>query len=737
MLQGGVPLSRDAAFRFLQVCYKDKDLASGRHLHSLMIMGDLNKLPGLGDHLIRLFAACGGTILESTLAFCTVSHPKSYTWQAIIFAHATMDQHERALELYINMQGEGIIPCQFMLTSILKACGNSLSLHHGRAVHDHVIVVALESNLVLGSSLVDMYGKCGHPLEARWVFDALPCKNAVTQSSMMAAYVQHGWGMHALDLFEAMQEEAGIRPDEVSFLFALKACTCIGNISLGRLIHEKITKGGFSLNGAIGNAMVDMYAKCGSLEEACNTFKQLPARTLVSYGTIIAGYAQQARWILAIEAYRNLLQEGKKPNDVILLSLAKACSTREAINWGRLVHNQVIENELEASLALGSALIHMYGKCGNIKDAFKVFMVLPDRDVVSWDVMLLGCLGQGLGITALDVFKEMQGESIEQDQIILMSGVKVCGRLKAVEDGRLIHHLLMEGSFESDTVVRNAVLDMYLRCGRLEDALEVHSNYAGRDVVTWNTAIAGSMLDFQGLSPAEIFGSMHQDCITPDLVTFSLLLRKYGSLGALEYGKQVFQQMVKSGCEMDLVTGTALVYMYASCGYLDDAHKVFVAMQHQDVVSWNALIVGYIQQGNYALAMQCLRDLEKRGIQPNASTCTSILAICSHTGAMEAGYEFLTFMKEHGVIPQIEHVNSMIDLLGRSGCLDEAKKLAAALPGLPDNISWRSLLNSCKTYGNNNLANNCVDHLAMVNSDFDDECRLMSSGYVDARMNVC
>ncbi|KAI5057333.1 hypothetical protein GOP47_0027348 [Adiantum capillus-veneris] len=234
-----------------------------------------------------------------------------------------------------------------------------------------------------------------------------------------------------------MEEEAGIQPDEVSFLFALKACTCIGNIWLGRLIHEKIMQGGFLLNGAIG-------------------------------------------------------------------------------------------------------------------------------------------------------------EGIKQDQVILLSGVKACGRLKAVEDGRSIHHLLVEDGFESDIIVRNAVLDMYLRCGKLRDALEVHSNSTSRDVVTWNTAIAGSMLDFQDLSPTEIFGSMYRDCITPDLVTFTLLLKKYGSLGALEHGKQVFQQM-------------------------------------------------------------CLRDLEKQGIQPNASTCTSILAICSHIGALEAG------------------------------CLDEAKKLAAALPGVTDN----------------------------------------------------
>ncbi|KAI5057872.1 hypothetical protein GOP47_0027887 [Adiantum capillus-veneris] len=724
MLQGGVSLSRDAIYRFLQVCYKDKDLAHGRQLHSLMIMVDLDRFAGLGDHLIRLFAACGGTLLESSLVFCALSHPKSYTWQAIIFAHAVMGQHEHALKLYINMQGEGVMPCQFVLTSVLKGCASLASLHHGRTIHDHIFMLGLESNLVLGSSLLDMYGKCGYPLEARSVFDALPCKNAVAWSSMMAAYVQHGWGVLALELFEAMEEEAGIQPDEVSFLFALKACTCIGNIWLGRLIHEKIMQGGFLLNGAIGNAMLDMYAKCGSLEEACNTFKRLPARTLVSYGTIIAGYAQHAYWIPAIEVFRNFLQEGKRPNEVILLSLVKACSTREAIDQGQLVHNQVIENELEENLVLGSALIHMYVKCGNIRDAYNIFKGLPGRDVVSWDVIMSGCLSQELGITALDVFKEMQGEGIKQDQVILLSGVKACGRLKAVEDGRSIHHLLVEDGFESDIIVRNAVLDMYLRCGKLRDALEVHSNSTSRDVVTWNTAIAGSMLDFQDLSPTEIFGSMYRDCITPDLVTFTLLLKKYGSLGALEHGKQVFQQMVKSGCKMDLVTGTALVYMYASCGHLDDAHKVFLAMQHQDVVSWNALIVGYIQQGNYSLAMQCLRDLEKQGIQPNASTCTSILAICSHIGALEAGYQFLAFMKAQGMIPQIEHVNSMIDLLGRSGCLDEAKKLAAALPGVTDNVSWRSLLNSCKMYGNYNLANKCADQLAMVNADFDNDCEL-------------
>lgn len=735
MLPGGLSLSRDAIYRFLQVCYKDKDLAGGRRLHSLMIMGDFNRLAALGDHLIRLFAACGGTLLESSLVFCASEQPNCYTWQAIIFAHSLMDQHDHALQLYINMQVEGIIPGAFVLSSILKACGSLASVHHGKSIHDYMIMVGLDSNLVLGSSLLDMYGKCGLPLEARAVFNALPSKNAVAWSSMMAAYVQHGWGLPALELFEAMQEEAGTQTDEVSFLFALKACNCVGNVWRGRLIHDKITKEGFLLNEAMGNAMVDMYAKCGSIEEACNTFKRLSARTLVSYGTIIAAYAQHAHWIPAIKVLRDLLQEGKNPNEVILLSLVKACSTKGAIDSGRLVHIYVIENEYEASVVIGSALVHMYGKCGNIRDAYNVFVRLPGRDVVSWEVIMSGCLGHGLGISALDVFKEMQGEGIKQDRVILLSGMKACGRLKAVDDGRLIHSLLVEDGCESDVVIRNAILDMYLRCGSA-DALEVYNNYASRDVVTWNTAIAGCILNLQDLSPTEIFSSMQQDSITPDMVTFTLLLKKYGTLGALEHGKQVFAHMVKSGCEIDMVTGTALIHMYAKCGYTDDAHRVLDAMQSQDVVSWNALIVGYLQQGNHSLAMQRLKDFQKQGILPNATTCTSILATCSHTGALEEGYQFLTFMKENGLIPQIEHVNSMIDLLGRSGCLGEAKKLVAALPVMVDNVSWRSLLASCKTYGNDDLAKQCVDQLATLNSHGHTDCGDMPNEYMDARISV-
>lgn len=722
VLERGSFLSRDAMYTFLQVCNKEGDLAGARQAHSLMIMADLHRLAALGDHLIRLFAACGGTTLESSLVFCTVSQPTSYTWQAIIFAHATMDQHERALQLYINMQEEGFTPCGFVLSSTLRACGNVSSIYHGRSIHNHIVAFGFESKLVLGSSLVDMYGKCGHLIEAQAVFDAMPLKNAVAWSAMMAAYVHLGWGFHAIELFKAMQE-ACVKPDDVSFLSALKACSCIGNILVGRLIHHQIVMEAFSLNGAIGNTLVDMYAKCESLEEASNTFKRLPARTLVSYGAILAGYAQHAHWVSAMKVFKDLLQEGIKPNEVIFLSLVKACSTRGALDMGRLIHVQIVENELESGILVGSALIHMYGKCGNPKDAFNVFVTLPGRDAVSWEVLMSGFLGQGLGINALDFFKEMQGEGIKQDGIIFLSGLKTCGRLKAMEEGRLIHNQVVENSFETDKMLGNALLDMYLRCESFEDALEVHGKLLSKDIVTWNTLIAGCM-HYGELSAFEIFSSMQQDCVTPDMVTFTILLRRYGTKGALEQGKQVHEQLLRCGCELDLVIGTALVFMYARCGYVDDAHKILEGMQYQDVVSWNALIAGYIQQGNYSLAMQCLKNLQKQGLQPNASTCTSILAICSHVGALEEGYQFLTFMQDHGMIPQIEHINSMIDLLGRSGCLFEAKKLVATLPGVADNVGWRSLLTSCRTYGNFKLGKQCLDQLAALSQESATACAL-------------
>ncbi|KAH7437066.1 hypothetical protein KP509_05G054800 [Ceratopteris richardii] len=728
MLQGGLPLSRDVIYHHLQVCYKKRDLAGGRLLHSLMIMGELNRLAALGDHLIRLFAACGGTLLESSLVFCTISDPDSFTWQAFIFAHTLMGQHALALQLSVNMQESGIAPCEFMLSSVLKACSSLGSLRHGRLIHDYMVTVGFDCNSVLGSSLLDMYGKCGCPSEARAVFDALPSKNAVAFSAMMSAYVQFDMGFLALQLFEDMQERVDVKLDEVSYLFALKACTCTQSSRLGRLIHERILKEGLLLNEAMGNALLDMYVKCGSLDEAHNTFIRLSTRNIVSYGTILAGYAQNVHWISATELLKELLHEGKTPNEVIFLSLVKACSTREAEHSGRCIHSQIIENGLEESLVIGSALIRMYGRYGMITDAYRVFLRLPEWDAVAWEVIMSGLLGQGVSISPLDIFGEMQGKGINQDRVILLSGMKACGRSKNVSDGQIIHNVLVENGFEGSTAINNAILDMYLRCGMVDDALQVHDSHESRDVVTWNTAIAGCMLKVHDLSPIEIFTTMQQDQVTPDMVTFTLLLQRYGNLRALEAGKQIFDFMVKSGCEVDLVTGTALIYMFAKSGYLDDALWVLCTLQEQDVVSWNAIIVGYIQQGNFLLAMKCVRDLEKQGLQLNVSSCTSIIASCSHIGALEEGLQFLRFMRDHGMSPQIEHVNSMIDLLGRSGCLTEAKKLISEITGLADIVSWRSLLTSCKTYGNFDLARQCVCQLDILNADINNMPNIANVG---------
>eukprot|EP00249_Psilotum_nudum_P015890 c25573_g1_i1 orf=605-1504(+) len=258
MQQRGIPISRKIAHSLLKVCTGKRDLEAVMRVQSLIVSSGLDSIAVLGDHLIRLFAACG-RLLEANRVFCKVAKPSVYTWNAIISANADLGQAERALELYHKMEQSTVKCSKYIYVSVLKACTQTGNLSQGRLIHGQIIEHGLNSDVFIGSTLIDMYAKCGNLKEACNVFDKLPTRDVVTWGAMIAGYALHGHGDSALELFQKMQEK-GTKPDIVTFLSALKACGSIGAIEQGRLIHDQIIHSGLKLDVPIRTALVDMYA---------------------------------------------------------------------------------------------------------------------------------------------------------------------------------------------------------------------------------------------------------------------------------------------------------------------------------------------------------------------------------------------------------------------------------------------------------------------------------------------
>ena len=610
----------------------------------------------------------------------------------------------------------------FTLMNLLKDCIRKKNVLEGTRLHAEIVRKGLlENNLYLATALITMYTKCGMLAKAQKILEELPFRNVVSWNALIAGYTNQGKVYSALNCFESMLNE-GISPDVITFTCALKACGKTRDVDKGKKIHTEIVSRGLLVKDIVlSTAVVDMYAKCGLLGKAREVLLEFPVRDVVSWSALISGYVKQGKSHEALDCFGHMEREGFLPNAITFICILRACGNIRAIYKGQSVHDIIVnEGLLEKNIVLGSALVDMYVKCGRMEKARQVLKELPRRNEVSWNTLIAGYAERGQCHESLKCLEQMQREGISPTLITFICILKACGKIGAIDKGTWIHNEIMKStsSFKTDTPLGNALVDMYVRCGSLDEAMNTIYRLPNRNVVTWNSLIAGCACDDNDAFALNIFKKMQQDDVKPDVFTFSTLLNICSRVGSIQHGEIVHEQMLRSGIKLDVVIETILVDMYAKCGYLRDAQKILESMPHRDVMSYNALISAYTQHGHCKAAIECFNGLRERGLKPNADTYANILAACNHSGALlEARYFLKSMRDEEGIVLGIEHINSIIDLLARLGLLNEAEKLLETMPGVAGIIGWRSLLASCKTYGNPMLGRQCYDEAVSIEAE--------------------
>jgi pentatricopeptide repeat domain-containing protein 1 len=287
------------------------------------------------------------------------------------------------------------------------------------------------------------------------------------------------------------------------------------------------------------------------------------------------------------------------------LGVLNACASVVALEEGRRVHQQILENGYESDVFVGNSLINMYAKCGNVEDACRVFNEMLIRNVVSWTSLILGHVNCGQGQKAMELFQQMQWEGLKPDvawKAMILGQVKcgqgrkalelfklmqsggmepdvvtwvqnACASVLALEEGRCVHVQIIRSGCESDAFVGNSLVDMYAKCGSMVDAWRVFNKMTKRNVVSWT---GGHVKCGQGQKALELFQQMQHERVEPDTLTFVGVLNACASVVALEEGRHVHKQIIQTGCNSDVFVSNSLIEMYAECGSLEDAWRVFI-----------------------------------------------------------------------------------------------------------------------------------------------------------------
>ncbi len=696
MQQEGVQPDPVTFVAVLNACASVSALEEGRCVHEQIIRSGCESAVFVRSSLVDMYAKCG-SMQDAWRVFNKMPSQDVATWTAMIFGHVKCGQGQKALELFQRMQQEGVWPDRVTLVGVLNACASVAALEEGRGAHEQIIQRGWDLDAFVGSSLVDMYAKCGSMVDAWRVFCKMPSQDLVTWTAIILGYVRCGQGQKALELYKRMQQE-GVQPNTITFVGVLNACASIMALEEGRRAHEQIIQSGCESDAFVGSSLIDTYAKCGSMEEASRVFNKLPSQAVVCWTAMIFRHVNCGQGQKALDLFQQMQEEGVLPDAVTFVGALNACASIMALEEGRRAHEQIIQSGFESDAFVGSSLIDTYAKCGSMEEASRVFNKLPSRAVVCWTAMIFGHVRCGEGHKALELFQNMQQEGVQPDPVTYVGVLNACANVVALEEGRHAHEQIIQSGCESDAFVGSSLIDMYAKCGSMEEASRVFNKLPSRAVVCWNSMIFGHVKCGEGHKALELFQNMQQEGVHPDAVTFVGLLNACASIMALEEGRRAHEQIIQGGCESDTSVGSSLIDMYAKCGSMEEASRVFNKLPSRAVVCWNAMIFGHVKCGEGHKALELFQNMQQEGVQPDPVTYVGVLNACANVVALEEGRHAHERIIQSRCESDVFVRSSLVDMYAKCGSMEDACRVFNAMPS-HDVVSWNALLGGFAMHG--------------------------------------
>ncbi|KAF8409470.1 hypothetical protein HHK36_005546 [Tetracentron sinense] len=393
-------------------------------------------------------------------------------------------------------------------------------------------------------------------------------------------------------------------------------------------------------------------------------------------------------------------------------ALVNACIGLKSIRGVKRVSNYMINSGFEQDQYLRNRVLLMHVKCGMMIDARQLFHEMPERNVVSWNTIIGGLVDSGDYKEAFHLFMLMWQEFSDAGSRTFATMIRASAGLGLVYAGRQLHSCILKMQIDGDIFVSCALIDMYSKCGSIDDAQFVFDEMPEKTVVGWNSIIAGYALHGYSEEALSMYYEMRDSGVKMDHFTFSIIIRICARLASLEHAKQAHAGLVRHGFGLDIVANTALVDFYCKWGRIEDARHVFDKMPRKNVISWNALIAGYGNHGRGIEAIVMFEQMLFEGMIPNHVTFLAVLSACSYSGLSDRGWKIFDSMtRDHKIKPRAMHYACMIELLGREGLLDEAFALIRDAPFRPTENMWAALLTACRVHKNLELGKFAAERL--------------------------
>lgn len=623
---------------------------------------------------------------------------------------------------------------------LLQTCKGGRALQLGRQLHLALLKSGLVSSLYCSNCLLQMYTRCGGDdhSDAHRLFEEMPLRNCFSWNSLIDAYLKSGRTELSVDLFDRMPQ-----------------------------------KNSFSWNSVIAG-----LTKNGDMATARRVFEEMPVKEAVAWTCMMHGYVRSGCPREALRLYKllNTKADSSSPwkDSYVLATGLSACAHQLAYNSGRQIHAHILVGKVEFDSALGSALVDMYGKCGDLDHALRVLEAMPESDefslsslllgyadqgrledarrlfqmsdnpsVVLWNSLLTAYVSNGRGVEALELFRMMLRDGVAGDSSSLTTVLSACASLSNIQSGRLIHarafragHVddvavgtalvdlysknvsfddacrIFEEAKHHDTILLNSMITAYSNCGRVQEARKLFVSMPSRTLISWNSMLVGYSKNGFAMESLELFSEMHRRGLKPDRVTFASAVSACASLSSLRFGEPVFALATTLGLQSDDIIATSLVDLYCKCGNVREGRILFESIAKSDEAPWNSMLMGYAANGCGSEVLNLFESMREANVCPNEVTFVAVLSGCCHCGLVDEGRRlFRAMQKDFKIVPTSEHYSCIVDLLVRAGKLGEALEFIDAMPFEADASMWTSLLRGCQAQNDDFLGAKVAERL--------------------------
>lgn len=679
----------------------------GTQIHGLVSKTHYGSDVVVCNVLISMYGSCSNSANDARSVFDGIGIRNMASWNSIISVFSRSRDAITAYELFSRMHKEGIgfrfRPNEYTFGSLITAACSSLD--SGLCVLEQMLAMIKKSgflqDLYVGSALVSGFARFGLVDVAKNIFEQMSDRNMVSLNGLMVGLVKQKQGEAAVGVFHEMKDLIGINSD--SYVVLLSAFPEFSVLEEGRRkgreVHAHVIRTGLiDRKVAIGNGLVNMYAKFGAIADACSVFGLMAEKDSVSWNSLISGLDQNECFEDAAKSFLRMRRTRLIPSNFALISTLSSCASLGWIKLGEQIHCEGLKLGLDTDVSVSNALLALYSETGCYSACLKLFSLMPEYDQVSWN-SIIGALSnsEALASQALQYFLEMMRGGWHLSRVTFMNILSAASSLSLHEVGHQIHAVALKYCLSNDTAIGNALLSCYGKCGEMNECEKIFARMQEtRDEVSWNSMISGCIHNELLHKAIDLVWTMMQKGQRLDSFTFATVLSACASVATLERGMEVHACGIRACLESDVVVGSALVDMYSKCGRIDYASRFFELMPQRNVYSWNSMISGFARHGHGEKALKLFTRMKEAGQPPDHVTFVGVLSACSHVGFVEEGFEHFKSMSEAYMLsPRVEHFSCMVDLLGRAGKLDKVEDFINRMPMKPNVLIWRTVLGAC------------------------------------------